>query len=397
MPVNTLTFNQLSTVLNAIVSQATGVAQPAAVSTEDFVSLARIGLQTGYDPLATAISQVLSRTIFSTRAYTRKLRFLEADAIRYGNHVRKLQEVDDGWDDDDRLLLVDGQSIDQYEVKKPKVVQTNFYGANVFQKFKTFYKDQLDSAFTGPDQFQSFLGMYMQNAQNQIEQAHEETSRYTLLNLIGGTALGQNAPQVVHLVTMYNAEIGSPSPALNLADLLAPDKFPDFARFIFAVIKTTSQALEDRTVIYHTNPTTASPVSGYIPRHTPVQDQRLILFGPIFNRIDANVLSVTFNDEYLRLLPHEFLSYWQNPNNKQYINVEASYTDTAGAIQTGTYNNTITLGVLFDREAAGYTTVNEWAQPTPMNARGGYYNQFWHFTDRYWNDNSENCVVFQLD
>lgn len=397
MAVNTFTFNQLSTVLNAIVAQATGEAVPAAVNTSDFVSLARIGLQTGYDPLATAISQVLSKTIFSSRVYNRKLSFMEADAIRYGNHVRKIQEIDDTWVDDDRLLLTDGYSIDQYEVKKPKIVQTNFYGANVYEKFKTFYKDQLDSAFSGPEEFQRFLGMYMTNAQNQIEQAHEETARYTLLNLIGGTIGANNSYQLVHLVTEYNAAIGSPSPALTLADLLMPMYFLDFARWLFARIKTASQCLENRTVLYHINPTTASPVSGYIPRHTPVQDQQLVLYGPLFNRIDATVLSNTFNDEYLSLLPHEFVTYWQNPQNPEEINVDAGWTDTAGALQHAVYNDDIVLGVLFDREAAGYTVVNEWAQPTPMNARGGYYNQFWHFTDRYWNDNSENAIVFLLD
>lgn len=397
MAVNTLTFNQLSTVLNAIVTQATGQAQPAAVNTSDFVSLARIGLQTGYDPLATAISQVMSKTIFSSRVYNRKLRFLEADAQRYGNHIRKLQEIDDTWVNDDRLTLVDGQSKDQYEVKKPKIVQTNFYGANVYEKFKTFYKDQLDSAFRSPEEFGTFLSMYVTNAQNQIEQAHEETARYTMLNLIGGTINGNNSPQIVHLVTEYNAAIGSPSPALTLNDLITPAAFPDFARWIFGRMKTASRALENRTVIYHTNPTTATPVSGYIPRHTPVQDQRLILYAPLFDRIDANVLSVTFNDEYLTLLPHEFVSYWQNPNGPETINIDAGYTDTAGAIQHAVVNNSIVLGILFDQEAAGYTVVNEWSQPTPMNARGGYYNQFWHFTDRYWNDNSENAIVFCLD
>lgn len=55
------------------------------------------------------------------------------------------------------------------------------------------------------------------------------------------------------------------------------------------------------------------------------------------------------------------------------------------------------VGVLFDEEAAGYTTVNQWSQPSPFNARGGYYNQFWHFTDRYWNDFTENVVIFYIE
>lgn len=61
---NDLTFTQLATVLNSIVSQATGATAQAVVDTSTFVNVAQTALKTGYDPLSTAISQVLSRTIF---------------------------------------------------------------------------------------------------------------------------------------------------------------------------------------------------------------------------------------------------------------------------------------------------------------------------------------------
>ena len=55
------------------------------------------------------------------------------------------------------------------------------------------------------------------------------------------------------------------------------------------------------------------------------------------------------------------------------------------------------FGVLFDEEAVGITTYGEWSAPSPFNARGGYSNIFWHFNDRYYNDFTENGVVFLLD
>lgn len=397
MAVNTFTFNQLATILNSIVSQATGKTGATATNTSDFVSVGRIGLQTGYDPLTTAISQVLSKTIFSERPYGRKLQLIEADAAQYGNHVRKLQVIDKPFEEDDRIKLTDGSAIDMYEVNKPSVVQSNFYGANEYQKSMTIYRDQLDSAFSGPDEFGRFITMIMQNAQDMLEQAREETARYTVLNLIGGTYVGANTPQICHLVTEYNAAIGSPTPPLTLSDLITPTYFEDFARWIFSKVATISRALTDRTVLYHLNPTTATPVSGYISRHTPVADQRLVLFAPFFDRVNTNVLSTTFNDEYLSMIPHEFVNFWQAAGSGQTINVKAGYVDSAGAVQSGNFSSSIVLGVLFDREAAGYTTLNQWAAPTPFNPRGGYYNQFWHETCRYWNDNYENAVILLLD
>ena len=113
---NDLSFNQLSTVLTAITNQATGVNNIAPVDTSSFVTVAQTALKTGYDPLTTAISQVLSKTIFSVRPYSRKFKGLNVSNQRYGNHVRKLLTIDKPFEDDDRLNLADGQSIDQYIV-----------------------------------------------------------------------------------------------------------------------------------------------------------------------------------------------------------------------------------------------------------------------------------------
>jgi len=60
-----------------------------------------------------------------------------------------------------------------------------------------------------------------------------------------------------------------------------------------------------------------------------------------------------------------------------------------------TLNNV--FGVIFDHESAMINTVNQWQANSPFNARGGYQNLWWHYTLRYLNDNTENCVVLLLD
>ena len=55
------------------------------------------------------------------------------------------------------------------------------------------------------------------------------------------------------------------------------------------------------------------------------------------------------------------------------------------------------FGVIFDEEALGYTVVKETVATTPLNAAGLYYNQFWHYTIRYYNDFTENGIVLVLD
>lgn len=400
---NDLSFEQLSTVLTAITNQATGVNNIAPINTASFVTVAQMALKTGYDPLTTAISQVLSRTIFSVRPYTRKFKGLNVSNQRYGNHVRKLLTIDKPFEDDDRLKLVDGESIDQYKVNKPKVLQTNFYGANQYQKSVTIYKDQLDCAFSSPDEFASFISMVMQNASDMIEQAHEETARATINNLISGIyaaettegiantmAKSNGGKRAVNLLSLYNKTNGS---LLGVSDIFKAENFESFVKFAFSTINTLADLMTDRNTLF------SSQLTNYtVIRHTPKDRMKFYLYTDLVNKINSEVYSTVFNPDFLKFVDFERVNFWQSALNPSQIQNKPVMLNKDGTLNTvGNTNIGNVFGVLFDEEAAGYTTVNEWSQPTPFNARGGYYNQFWHFTDRYWNDFTENAIVFYVD
>lgn len=398
-----LSFNQLSSVLTSITEQATGInTQLPPVDATSFVSVAERVLRHGYDPLSTAISQVLSKTIFSTRPYTRKFKGLNVSSQRYGNHVRKLTAIDKPFEEDDRFKLVDGESIDQYKVNKPKVLQTNYYGANVYQKSMTIYKDQLDCAFSSPDEFASFITMIMQNASDMIEQAHEETARATLINLAIGIYLMEDpvlgtdcakangGKRSVNLLELYNKETGK---TLKVADVYKAENFEGFIKFVFATINNIADLMTDRNTLF------CSQLKDYdIVRHTPKNRMKFYLHSNLVNKINSEVYSSVFNPDFLKLVDFETVNYWQSPLYPTSANSKVNMLASSGAVSIMTSETRLDniLGILFDEEAAGYTTVNEWAQPTPFNAKGGYYNQFWHFTDRYWNDFTENAVVFYM-
>lgn len=158
----------------------------SSVLTRSFTSVATTALEIGTDPLLNAISQVLSKTIFSIRPYSRKFKGLYQDNMKFGNHVRKLNIADSDWDKDDRYDLTSGLSVDDQVLAIPKVLQTNFYGQNVYQRQITLFRDQLNVALQDEQEFQRFVTMIMTNASDLIEQAHEATARMTLANFIGG-------------------------------------------------------------------------------------------------------------------------------------------------------------------------------------------------------------------
>lgn len=387
---NTLTIEQTSAVLNDVLAQVTGSKVIGTVTPENFVSVATTVLKQDYDVTLKAISQVLSRTIFSVRPYTRKFKGLEADEIRYGNHVRKLNLSDLPFEDDQRYTLEDNISVDMYKVRKPKVLQVNMYGQETFQTHYTVFRDQLDVAFSSMEEFGRFLAMVAQNLSDTIEQAHESLARATVANFINGKVKG-DTPNVIKLVTVYNDMTGA---TLTPDTVKQPQNFVPFVKWMYGYLSTISSLLTERTVKYHINVTDHE-----IARHTPSSMQSLYLYSPELNNIRTSVLSDVFNPDFLKLAYTEQVNFWQSIDTPMGINNKPEYLlpDGTTKVEEEAVVTSNVFGLMCDVEAMGYTVVNQWTATTPFNAAGGYSNIYFHFTDRYWNDFTENAVVFLLE
>ena len=382
-------FNAIAT-LNSIIKQATGQTAIADLYANNFVTVASVALGIAPDALLSAISQVISRTIFSIRPYNRKFAGLFVDSMKWGNHVRKINIGDKEWEQNVSYDLVDGASIDADIVSKPDILQTNFYGQCVYSKHYTIFRDQLNIALQNEEEFERFYTMLVQNTMDMIEQCHENTARATIANLIGGKVKG-DVTNVIHLVTEYNDVTGL---ALDSDTVKKPENFVPFYKWAFSRIKTISGFLTERSLQYHIN------ITGHnIMRHTPVQNQRLYLYTPEMNNVESSVFSSVFNEQYLKMMDYEGVNFWQSIKTPMGIQIKANYMDNTGAVKTdATVTATSNIfGILMDEEAAGITTYGARTATTPYNARGEYMNVWWHFNDRYWNDFTENAVVFLLD
>lgn len=379
-----------TTILNDIIKQATGQTDIAALNSASFITVATTALGIAPDSLLNAISQVISRTIFSIRPYNRKFAGLFVDNMKWGNHVRKINIGDKDWEKNVSYDLIDGQSIDADIVSKPDILQTNFYSQCTYSRHYTIFRDQLNIALQNEAEFERFYTMLVQNTMDMIEQCHENTARATICNLIGGKVKGDTS-NVIHLVTEYNDVTGL---ELNSETVKKPENFVPFYKWAFSRIKTISGLMTERSLKYHIN------ITGHkIMRHTPVQNQRLYLYTPEMNNVESSIFSSVFNEQYLKMMDYEGVNFWQSITTPIGINIKASYINAAGSIvfdSTGTETSNI-FGILMDEEAAGVTTYGARTAVTPYNARGEYMNVWWHFNDRYWNDFTENAVVFLLD
>lgn len=393
MAANVLTYNAIGTILNQIVTQATGKAVITPTNTSEFVTVAQTGLLAGYDNLMGAISQVLSRTIISTRPYYRKFQGLEADSIRYGNHVRKINYVDRDWEDGSRLPLTTGVPVDDQSPTLDDVLQTNFYGQNDYEIPWTLFSNQIDVAFQGPDELGAFITGKLQNISDMTEQKHEALARMALVNLIAGVINTGSPYQLVHLVTEYNTYSGY-TPVKTLTDIRGDAaEYEKFVKWVYGRVAQISSMITERSIIYHQNVTGKD-----ISRHTPYDRQNVYLLSSERFQMEASVLADVYHDNYLRMADTGILNYWQSITSPDTISVTPTFMLTNGTLDDSTaVSQTNVFGIICDQEAAGYTIVNQRTTNAAYNGKGEFQNFWLKFTDRYWNDFTENAVVLLMD
>lgn len=411
---STMTFNQAAQLLNAIQQQATGQAALTATDLSEFVSAAQTTLRTGYDPVMQAISQVLSRTIFSIRPYRRRFGLAEVSDTAWGNHVRKLSPIDKPISEDDRYKwpvaydaaqttnpMGDGESVDMQVINKQKVLQTNFYGQNVWQDSYTIFRDQFDVAFRSPDELSQFIALITGNMANKVEQIREDIGRAVVLNSMIGTYAQNDAAtsafdlshRTIPLLTLYNAQTGL---SLTAQSVFQPGNFTPFVRWAFSIIMSVSDMMEERSNVFQTNVT---GIGGVINRHTPKSRQKLWIASQALNAISTMVRVENFNDGFMQLpngVRTEGVGYWQSIKAPLNVYGTASFIGTNGVATSDEAEIGPVLAYLHDEEALGYATVNAWMAPAPFNARGGYVTNWLHETQKTYNDHTEKSVIFTL-
>lgn len=388
MSVNTMNYEQSSTLLNALYSQVTGKTSLAPVDTSDFVSVATTTLAAGYDPVLGAITQMADKTIFSNRPYTRKMTGLEVDSRRWGAITRKLQIADNDWQNNAEYTLVDGVSYDMYKVNKPKVLQTNYYGMHTFRRVYTVFRNQLNNAFRGPDEFGEFMSMVAQNNADVIEQTRESQNRLTLINLMTGKyAMNQD---IIHLLTEYNTATGL---TLTKQTVQQPANYPAFVQWLYARVSNISDMMTNRSEKFQ------AKFTGYdINHHTPLRDQRAFFNSQYLTEMSSRAIADIYHESILKLNVTEGLSYWQSIDSPFDIENTPVYVDSTGATVTGTAQTMQDVfGVIIDRDAAGITLYDEYASTTPYNSEGGYWNLYFDYTLKWLNDFSEKSVILMLD
>lgn len=402
MSVNTLNFEQVSTVLTSIVQQATNQTVLTPTDTGSFVSVAQVALRADRDSVMQAISNILARTIFSIRPYEAKFKGLDMDTFRWGGMMRKLSIADSDWDDDEAYeypIFYDagqtppdgeGLSIDRWKIKKPNVLQTNFYGQSVYADHMTITEDQLETAFTGPEQLGSFLSLLMTNLSNRLEMSNESLRRGLVCNAIAALYEENATDRVIHLLTEYNSLTGL---SLDGQTVYDPANFPAFCKWVYSRVAEITDLFTANSTMFQTV-ITGKPIL----RHTPYEYQKVYLFAPFQRQMEARVLADAYHDNYLKYADVETVPFWQSISARDSVKATPAYVDNTGTLVTSTAQTVEPVfGLIFDRDAMGMTVTDRRVLSTPLNESGLYRNIWVHGKQRIVFDNTEKVALLLLD
>lgn len=372
--------NDIHEFVNSVVKQAFG--ETAVVAT-DMTGLVALGDKvlnsaTDKDAFIGAFVDRIGKTIISSRKYTRRQRQIIRDLFEYGSILQKIYTEPYKATQNPKYDLTDGESIDQYVINKPDSKQKLFDGANNFEIDATIWDTQLQSAFTSWEQMAAFIDSVFVSIDNTVEVELEQCENMAIANFIG-EKLAKGGIGVINCLQQFNSDTGA-----NITAAQAWHSV-DFWKWFGKKFRMIMKQMEKPSRLFNND--------GYM-RHTPVDYQVVEIHAEALEAINTYVQSDTFHNEFTALPNGNEVLYWQGSGQEfgQGETTSIDITTSSGvAVKT-----TGIIGFIHDIEAIGMMVNKPRVTTSPHNAKGEYTNYFYKQELRYFNDLSENGVVFTL-
>lgn len=379
---NQIEVNQIYDLCNQIFQQMTGRTDIEAVDSASLVAMGNEVSNLGKNDLwLNTLARRIGLTIDSYRTYRNKFSDLYRTQVEWGALVQKLTvEMPDAVADDMyKVGQMNGQALDHYIINNPKAKQKIFDKETPYSFFITMQEKMLTEAFLNAGAMSSFVKQVFGKVQNKIEVVLEDLARVALVNMM----CNLSTKQEIKLVTLYNSRTGS---ALNSQTALFDH---DFMCFAIGMMNNIASKLETMSVLFNADS---------YDRFTPKSEQRFYVLADFITQLETVVQYAAFGPQYVNKPVDIAVPYWQGVKEGEDVNDIAVISKVIGKVDSKvdkTIENVV--AVLFDREAIGTFRQEEKVLTTPVNARGAYYNTFWHEKQMWFNDMSENAVIFTLN
>lgn len=373
--------NQIYQIVNSLAQQSMGEIPLTVVDTSSLVSLGNYILSstTSTESFLNTLFMEKMMTINDFRPYTNSFSLMSYDATEYGRWVQKVKvEMPDAIESP-VYNLVDGTSVDQWTIYKPKATQKIFAKRTPYVFPLTTSRQGLKDAFRNEGAMNAFLNQTFGEVRNMQELTYENLARIALANRIALTG----AENTVNLVTEYNTAMGLEDP-----NKITPQNalfHRDFLIYAWRRIKTLGIKMRTMSKQYNEQD---------VARHTPFSMQDMAIWVDLMQAVEATVSPAAFHDEYFRLNNVIEVPFWQDGQHVSETSIDVNAENTTGTSEIKKDN---VVAILYDRDGMGTFRREEDVLTTPVNAYGRYYNTFWHEEQVWFNDLGENAIVFTLN
>ena len=384
---------QLHTLVNAVTQEILGETGVVAEDLSNVVDIGKTIIDSdNVDNYVKKLVNHIGKVVFVNRLYTGGVPSVLMDSWEYGSILEKISAdlpeatINETW------ALEDKKDYSPDVFYKPSVSAKFFNSKVTFEIPMSFTEIQVKESFSSKEQLNGFISMLTTSIENSMTVKLDALIMRTINNMTAETLVAElntassgqpvtidttkTGVKAVNLLKLYNETVTTPLTADNAVT------DPDFIRFATYQISMYSDRMSKISTLFNVEKA---------ERFTPKDLQHIVLLSDFAKASETFLASNTQNAEMVALPKHETVPYWQGSGTGySFDDVSTINVKTASKVEVNVKG---ILGVIFDRDALGVSNLDR-RVTTNYNPRAEFYTNFYKFDAGYYNDLSENFVLF---
>lgn len=377
------TVNQIFNIINDTAKQTFGETAITVVDTSTLVALGNEVLKSdeNTENFTNTLVDRIGRTIFSTRAYTTdNAEGMVREPFEYGCILQKIYvDLPEAKENMSWEIGRSDYTPSFAPVIKPTLKQKLFNKQTTWEIDVTIPDFMFRTAFTNPTEMAVLIDAIFTAMENMMQVALENNKNLTRANFIARKIHGGKPCGAINLLHEYNT--------LTKQTLTVDTCMRDlgFLKWSTQQINLWAKRLGKMSTLFNDD--------GY-KRFTPQYDLIVNVLQDYDSAINSYLQSDTYHNEMTKIASsYSTVPYWQG-SGENYSFENTSKIDVKIDAET-TVSETGILAVMYDRDAMG-VTITERRGATQRNNKDEYTDYFNKATYGYFNDLSENGIVFYV-
>lgn len=377
------TVNQIFNIVNDVAKQTFGEKAISVVDTSTLVALGDAVLRSdeNTENFTNTLVDRIGRTVFSTRAYTTdNAEGMVREPFEYGCILQKIYvDLPDAKENNSWEIGKGNYTPTFAPVIKPTLKQKLFNKQTTWEIDVTIPDFMLRTAFTSATEMAVLIDAIFTSMENMMQIALENNKNLTRANFIASKLHSNKPCGAINLLHLYNT--------LTSQTLTVDACMRDlgFLKWSTQQINLWAKRLSKMSTLFNDE--------GY-KRFTPQSDLIVNVLQDYDSAINSYLQSDTYHNEMTKIAStYSTVPYWQG-SGLNYTFADTSKIDVK-IDETTTITETGIIAVLYDRDAMG-VTITERRGTTQRNNKDEYTDYFNKATYGYFNDLSENGIVFYV-